>query len=56
LVVSGSIDLYTLVQIRRTFSVPPTPITGMLYVSASGAGGALMFYNGASWVQVVAGL
>jgi hypothetical protein len=28
----------------------------MLMVSASGAGGALMFYNGGSWVQLAAGL
>jgi hypothetical protein len=28
----------------------------MLYVSASGAGGSLMFYNGGSWVQIAAWL
>jgi hypothetical protein len=33
-----------------------TPLTGMLMVSASGAGGALMYYNGATWTAIAAGL
>jgi hypothetical protein len=57
LTVSASINIYTAMRlIRRTDVTPPTPETGMLYVSASGAGGALMFYNGGSWVQIAPGL
>jgi hypothetical protein len=57
LTVSGSIDLYTAIQIRRQLSWPPAvQPAGTLMVSASGAGGALMYYNGASWIPIAAGL
>jgi hypothetical protein len=60
--VSGSADMHTLARIRPTTwngSAQPsyvTPLTGMLMVSASNAGGALMYYNGGSWIQIAAGL
>jgi collagen type VII alpha len=60
LTVSGSTDIYTAARIRpSTFigeSAPATitPIVGILAVSASGAGGALVFYNGSDWVVVAA--
>ena len=61
LTVSGSMDIYSAARIRTsTFngtSAPGTitPAIGMLAVSASGAGGALVFYNGNNWVVVGAG-
>ena len=62
LTISGSTDMYTLARIRPTTwtgtAVPSyvTPLAGMLMVSASGAGGALMYYNGATWTTLAAGL
>ncbi len=61
LTVSGSLDIYTAARIREsTFSglTAPgtiTPAIGMLAVSASNGGGALVFYNGSAWVKVAAG-
>jgi hypothetical protein len=60
--ISGSADMHTLARIRPTTwsgtTVPAyvTPLTGMLMVSASGGGGALMYYNGATWTAIAAGL
>jgi hypothetical protein len=54
-------DIYSAARIRvSTFSgvtapATITPAVGMLVVSASGAGGALVFYNGSTWVTVGAG-
>lgn len=61
LTVSGSTDIYAASRIRTsTFSGVTQPATisavvGTLAVSASGAGGALVFYNGSSWVVVAVG-
>jgi hypothetical protein len=60
LTVSGSADIYSATRIRTTtfngVSAPATitPVVGTLAVSASGAGGALVFYNGSNWVVVAA--
>jgi hypothetical protein len=61
LTISGSTDIYATTRIRQTTFAgvnPPATIsatTGMLAVSASNGGGALVFYNGQSWVTVAAG-
>ena len=60
LTVSGSMDVYSAARIRTTtfngVSAPGTitPLVGTLAVSASGAGGALVFYNGSNWIVVAA--
>jgi hypothetical protein len=61
LTISGSADIYSATRIRPTtflgLSAPGTisAVVGTLAVSASGAGGALVFYNGSSWVVVAVG-
>ena len=61
LTISGSTDIYAASRIRTTtFSgvTPPATISavvGTLVVSASGAGGALLFYNGSNWITVAVG-
>ena len=61
LTVSGSMDIYSSAKIRMTTfngtSAPGTitPEIGVLAVSASNGGGALVFYNGSTWVRVAVG-
>jgi hypothetical protein len=61
LTISGSTDIYAASRIRTTtfngLTAPGTisAVVGTLAVSQSGAGGALVFYNGSNWVVVAAG-
>jgi len=61
LTVSGSTDVYAASRIRTSvfngLSSPATmsAVVGTLAISQSGAGGALVFYNGSNWVVVAVG-
>ena len=61
LTISGSTDIYAASRIRTTtfngLVAPATidTVVGTLAVSQSGAGGALVFYNGSSWITVAVG-